>query len=92
VIFNLNYGIIIDMDNPLKQEFEYYKNNQKDLAEKYGGRFIVIKDREIKGVYDTEIEAYQEAQKSYQLGSFLIQKVEAGEGSYTQTFYSRVSV
>ena len=80
------------MDNPLKKEFEYYKKEQKDLVDKYEGKFVVIKDREVKGVYDTEIEAYQESQKQYELGSFLIQKVEEGEGNYSQTFYSRVAI
>lgn len=79
-------------DNSLKKEFEFYKENQKGLVNKYGGRFIVIKDKEVLGVYNSEIEAYQETQKTQKLGSFLIQKVEEGKDSYSQTFYSRVSV
>ncbi len=80
------------MDNPLKKEFEFYKKHQEDLVEKYSGKFVVIKDEEIKGVYSTEIEAYEKAQKEYELGSFLLQKVEEGKNNYSQTFYSRVSV
>ena len=80
------------MENPLKKEFEFYKKNQKNLVAKYKGKFVVIKDEEVKNVYNTEIEAYEEAQKEYKLGSFLLQKVEEGENNYSQTFYSRVSV
>lgn len=80
------------MSNPLEKEFEFYKKNQENLIEKYEGQFVVVKDEEVKGAYSTEIEAYQEAQKSFELGSFLIQKVEKGESNYSQTFYSRVSV
>ncbi len=80
------------MTSTLTKEFEYYKKHQKTLLDKYEGQFVVIKDEEVKGVYNTEIEAYQEAQKEYKLGSFLIQKVEEGKGSYSQTFYSRVSI
>lgn len=80
------------MDKSLKKEFEFYKENQTALVGKHKGKFIVIRDQEVRGVYDTEIEAYQEAQKEYELGSFLIQKAEEGQGNYSQTFYSRVSV
>ncbi len=76
----------------LKNEFTYYKEHQSDLVAKYKGKFIVIKDQEVKGVYDSEIEAYQDASQKYALGTFLIQVVEEGEGSYSQSFYSRVSV
>ena len=76
----------------LHSELSYYKENQKELVEKYQGKFVVIKDKEVQGVYDTKIEAYAEAQKNFELGTFLIQLVEPGEESYSQTFYSRVSV
>lgn len=76
----------------LKIEFDYYKENQDELVRKYQGKFLVIKDRQVQGVYDSEIEAYQAAQKKFILGSFLIQLVKPGEGSYTQTFYSRVTI
>jgi hypothetical protein len=80
------------MSNPLKKEFEYYKTNQVILVGKYEGKFIVIKNEAVIGEYDTEIEAYQEAQKEHELGTFLIQFVEKGKENYSQTFYSRVAV
>ena len=36
------------MENPLKKEFEFYKKNQKNLVAKYKGKFVVIKDEEVK--------------------------------------------
>ena len=90
--FISKYVNIKIMENPLKKEFEFYKENQAELVKKYKGRFIVIKNGKVIGVYDSEIEAYQESQKTQELGSFLIQKVEEGKDSYSQTFYSRVSV
>ncbi len=80
------------MENQLKEEFEFYKENQAKLVSEYCGRFIVIKNEEVIGVYDLEIDAYQETQKTHKLGSFLIQHVTEGDDSYSQTFYSRVSV
>jgi hypothetical protein len=74
----------------LKKEFEYYIANQQELVQEYVGKFIVIKNQKVIGVYDTQIEAYETTKKDHELGTFLIQCVEAGKENYTQTFYSRV--
>lgn len=75
----------------LKNEFEYYLKHQKEFVEKYNGKFIAIKNRKVIGAYDTELEAVKETSKKEELGTFLVQKCESGDASYTQTFNSRVS-
>ena len=79
------------MSNNLQDEFKYYVDHQNELAEKYNGKIIVIKDRQIIGVYDSEIRAVEETKKKHALGTFLVQKCELGSESYTQTFHSRVA-
>lgn len=79
------------MASPLQKEFEYYLAHQTEMVSRYNGKFIVLKDREIIGVYDSELAAVTETQKTHPLGTFLVQKVEPGEGAYTQTFHSRVA-
>ena len=79
-------------DSNLQKQLEYFKANQDELVRKYEGKFLVIKDQEVKGVYDTEIEAYADAKKKFELGTFLIQQALPGQESYTQTFHSRVVV
>lgn len=74
----------------LKKEFDFYLKNQQELVKQYNGKFIVIKDEKVVGVYDTEIEAYTEAVKTMELGTFLIQECLPGEENYTQTFRTRV--
>jgi len=74
----------------LEKEFQYYLDNQSSFVEKYNGKFIVIKGNEVVGVYDSEIEAYDESGKTHELGTFLIQEVSPGEDNLTQTFRSRV--
>lgn len=74
----------------LKKEFQYYLDNQKEIVAQYNNKFIVIVDSSIVGSYDSQTEAYNEATKSYKLGTFLIQKVTPGETAYTNTFHSRV--
>lgn len=73
----------------LEKEFQYFLDHQKELVDKYHGKFIVIQGDEVIGSYSSEIEAYREAQKLTPLGTFLIQECKPGNESYTQTFHSR---
>lgn len=74
----------------LKEEFEYYISHQNELLKKYAGKFLVIKNKSIIGVYDSEIDAYTETVKQEEAGTFLIQECQPGNESYTQTFRTRV--
>ena len=75
----------------LKDEFEYFLKHQKEFADKYNGKFIVIKGQNVIGVYDSELKAVEETSKKEKLGTFLVQKCEHGDASFTQTFHSRIS-
>ena len=79
-------------DDYLKKQLEYFKTHQDELVNKYEGKFLVIKDQKVQGVYGTEIEAYADAKKKFELGTFLIQHCLPGQESYTQTFHSRVAL
>lgn len=78
------------MAEKLEKEFKYFLDNQSDLVKKYRGKYIVIIGHEVKGAYDSEIEAIEKTKENHKLGTFLIQKCDPGEESYTQTFHSRV--
>ena len=78
------------MTKPLEKEFRFFLSHQAELVEKYKGKFVVIADENVLGAYDTEIEAVREVTKTRPLGTFLVQKCDPGEDSYTQTFHSRV--
>ncbi len=78
------------MEIPLQKEFDFYLANQKELVEKYNGKVIAIKGQKVIGVYDNVISAIQGSQIHHDLGTFLVQKVEPGSDSYTQTYHSRV--
>ncbi len=79
------------MDSPLKPEFDYYLANQAELVKKYNGKFVVIKNRQVIGVYDDPATAVAKTKETHELGTFLVQKVSPGTDAYTQTFHSRVS-
>ena len=79
------------MKSLLEKEFSYYKEHQEELVKKYNGKFIVIKNCEVVGAYDSEVEALEKATQKHELGTFLVQKCEPGSESYTQTYHSRVT-
>jgi len=79
------------MSKPLEKEFKHYLENQQKLVEQYHGKFIVIKNCKVIGVYDNELEAIEKTSKKEQPGTFLVQKCEPGSDSYTQTYHSRVA-
>ena len=80
------------MAENLEKEFKYYLENQKELVKKYNGKFIVIKDLNVIGAYDSELEAVQKTSEKHELGTFLVQKCEPGNESYTQTYHSRIAL
>lgn len=75
----------------LEKEFNYYLEHQEELVKKYNGKFLVIKDCNVIGAYDSELEAVEKTTKEHELGTFLVQKCEPGSESYTQTYHSRVA-
>lgn len=78
-------------ENQLEKEFQYYLDHQDELVKKYNRRVIVIKDEEVIGDYDSDIEAIIETEKKHALGTFLVQLCSEGTADYTQHFMSRVS-
>lgn len=75
----------------LEKELEYYIKHQKRFVAKYNGKFLVIKDQKLVGVYESIIDAYSQSSKQHKLGTFLIQRCGEGKENYTQTFHSRVT-
>jgi hypothetical protein len=69
----------------LQRELDYFIANQERLVERYRDKVLVIKDQQVVGAYDTPIEAYTEAQKKYDLGTFMIQPCSPGPAAYTVT-------
>jgi hypothetical protein len=74
----------------LDKEFKYYLANKEDLIKKHLGKYLVIRNETIEGVFDNEIDAYSFGTSRFELGTFLIQQCLPGDENYTQTFHSRV--
>ena len=69
----------------------YYLDHQTEFVGKYNGKYLVIKDNSVVGVYDNESEAYFESEAKYGLGNFIIQLCTPGDEAYAQHFMSRVA-
>lgn len=74
----------------LEKEFKFYVREHDELVKKYKGKFVVIIEENIEGVYESEQEAYENSIKTHKLGTFLIQQCLPGDKNHTQTFHSRV--
>jgi len=74
----------------LEKDFDFYLNHQDELVKKYNGKYIVIKNGEVLGSYESDIEAVEETTKMHELGTFLVQYCSPGDKSYTSHFHSRV--
>ena len=79
------------MTNTLEKEFKFYLDHHDEMVEKYDGKVIVIKDGDVLGTYDSELAAVTETRKTYDLGTFLVQRVSPGNADISQTFHSRVA-
>jgi hypothetical protein len=79
------------MGNPLEKEFQYYLDHQDDLVKQYNGKVIVIKNGQVIGVYESEIEAIEKTSEKEELGTFLVQKCNPGTDNYVQMYHSRVA-
>jgi hypothetical protein len=88
-LVNIFFKAELIMDK-LMNEFEYYLEHQEELVNLYHGKFIVISNSKVVGVYDDELEAIRETEKTLELGTFLVQLCESGQDNYSQTFHSRV--
>lgn len=64
-------------------DFKYFVDNYNDIFDKYGHKFVVIKSKEILGVYDTETEALNVTSNTYPVGTFIVQECNGKESGYT---------
>ena len=50
----------------LEKEFDYYLKHQDELVKKYNGKFIVIKDADVIGAFDSELEAVEKTAEKHE--------------------------
>ena len=74
----------------LAKEFNHYRAHQDEFVEKYDGKYIVLIDGNVVGIYDDDFTAVIQTQRSHKLGTFLVQKVANQDSENIPRFYSGV--
>ncbi len=71
-----------------EQELQFFVANQEALVRQYGGQTLVLKGEEVVGVYPHALDAYLDAIKKFEPGTFMIQPCQSGSDAYTVTITS----
>jgi len=61
----------------LTDELTYYQEHLSDWLTRIPGKFVVVKNQEFVGAFDTAAEALAEGARRFGLTSFLVRRVEA---------------
>ena len=78
-VYNSNTQNSKEDDVMTSKNYEYFKENFETLYSKYKDKYIVIKDCNIIGVFDSFDEAVTETLKTEKLGEFSIQHCSRDE-------------
>lgn len=70
-----------DKDN----DFSFFVKNYQLLFDKYGHKFLAIRNKEILGAFDSVIEAIEELSETYEPGNYIIQECTGDESAYKTT-------
>ena len=68
-----------------EQELDFFIAHQSELVEKYGGKIIVLQGNEVRGAFDTPLQAFLDASSRFETGSFMLQRCDPGPDAYTVT-------
>lgn len=73
----------------LEKEYEFYQKNKEDFCKLYNNKFIVIKNNDVLGAYNSRADALSETIKKHKVGTFLIQEIKDSDEMVIR-FHSRV--
>ena len=65
------------------QDFQWFKEHYKEISQKYGNCYVVIKEQKILGTYPTYADGVRETEKTEELGTFIVQQCNGDETGYT---------
>lgn len=66
-------------------ELDFFIAHQDELVAKYRGKVIVLQGTEVRGAFDTPLQAYLDATSKFEAGSFMLQRCDPGPDAYTVT-------
>ncbi len=54
------------------EELSYFIAHQEELVGKYKGQVLILRGKQVAGVYPSQLEAYIDGKNKYGLGNFMI--------------------
>ena len=63
----------------LEQELEFFEENNESWRERYLGRFVLVKGRDLVATFDTAEEALTHAASQFGTEPFLVRRVESDD-------------
>ena len=66
----------------MDKDFAWFKDNYTKLQEQYGNVFIVIKNQEVLGAYDSYASAVRTTIQTEELGTFIVQECNKDYEAY----------
>ena len=80
------------MANIQDEDYKWFLENYNDLFDKYGEKYLSIKNKEILGVYNSFREAIDETDKTQEPGSYIVQFCNGKESAYTNYIASMFNI
>ena len=59
-----------------ERELNFFIENQDDLVARYGGKVLVLRDGAVVDAFETPLQAYLDAKKRFEIGTFMIQRCD----------------
>ncbi len=76
----------MNIDKQLQEEFEFYLSQPEEWKKENYGKFVLIKDQKIQGIFQSYEDAIQFAIEKFGNEKFLIQEVGSEERVNYNTF------
>ena len=67
----------------IDRQFQYFIDNQNMLVKDYEGKVIILHNNAVAGAFDSNSEAYLFGKRSFDSGTFIMQKCVNGPEVYT---------
>jgi hypothetical protein len=72
----------------LREEFDWYLDNQNSLVEQYSGKYLVISGQKVLFASDNKDVAYDKGVELAGLGKYILQRCTPGDEAYSITYHT----
>lgn len=69
-------------DDDRNKDFDFFMKNYQELYNRYGHKFIAIRNEKVLGTYDSVSKAINTLSETYEPGTYIIQECTGDEGAY----------